>query len=101
MTSCCSAWGMMGIRRRFFPGQPAVDEKERRVVANFVPKFKTWRLTMTYPVHQSSPPGLLSGRTRTKIPELIEKVIGGDMEYPAARVQPVSGTVTWILGEMA
>jgi 6-phosphogluconolactonase/glucosamine-6-phosphate isomerase/deaminase len=33
--------------------------------------------------------------------DLIERVMGGDTQYPAARVAPASGKVTWILGQAA
>jgi 6-phosphogluconolactonase len=81
-----------------FPGTAALEEKTRTVVANFVPKFNTWRITFTFP---------LLGQARhicflanaNKNPALLEKVIGGDLQYPAAQVEPVNGDLTWILGE--
>ena len=36
-----------GHTASLFPGTAALDEQVRRVVANFVPKLKAWRLTMT------------------------------------------------------
>jgi hypothetical protein len=33
--------------------------------------------------------------------ELIERVIAGDQQYPAARVNPVSRRLVWILGQEA
>jgi hypothetical protein len=35
----------------------------------------------------------------SKNPELIERVLAGDEKFPAARVNPVAGEVTWIIGE--
>src|SRR6266576_4156056 len=33
-----------------FPGTDALAEMERRVVANYVPKFNSWRLTFPFPL---------------------------------------------------
>ena len=34
-----------------------------------------------------------------KNPALLEKVLEGDQQYPAAQVQAANGGLTWILGE--
>jgi len=89
-----------GHTASLFPGTPALDEKSRWVVANFVPKLSTWRLTMTYPLinHARCVCFLINA---SKNPELIERVISGDAQYPAARVRPDSGDLFWMLGETA
>ena len=87
-----------GHTASLFPGTAALEEKTRTVVANFVPKFNTWRITFTFP---------LLGHARhicflanaNKNPALLEKVIGGDQQYPAAQVEAANGGLTWILGE--
>jgi hypothetical protein len=35
----------------------------------------------------------------SKNPELIERVLGGDRQFPAARVNPSAGEVTWMIEE--
>jgi hypothetical protein len=35
----------------------------------------------------------------TKNAELIDSVIKGDPKFPASRVNPTAGSLTWILGE--
>jgi hypothetical protein len=35
----------------------------------------------------------------SKNPELIDSVLEGDSQFPAARVNPISGEVTWMIGE--
>jgi hypothetical protein len=35
----------------------------------------------------------------SKQAKLIERVIGGDPQFPASRVNPTAGQLTWILGE--
>jgi 6-phosphogluconolactonase len=81
-----------------FPGTAAVEEKVRGVVANFVPKFDAWRITFTFVlINQARQVCFLANANKN--PALIEKVLAGDQQYPAARVEPADGNLTWILGE--
>jgi 6-phosphogluconolactonase len=86
-----------GHTASLFPGTAALSEMTQRVVANFVPKLNTWRITFTYPLinHARHVCFLVNAK---KQPELIEKIIGGDKQYPSARVNPANGKLTWILG---
>jgi 6-phosphogluconolactonase len=87
-----------GHTASLFPGTAALEEKIRRVVANFVPKFSGWRLTFTLPlINQARHILFLVGAA--KKPRLIERVLEGDREFPAARVDPSAGDVTWMIGE--
>lgn len=87
-----------GHTASLFPGTTALDETKRCVVANFVPKFDTWRLTFTFPlVNEARNVCFLVNAS--KQPELIEHVLAGDTQYPAARVKPTEGKLTWIIGE--
>ena len=81
-----------------FPGTAALDETTRRVVANFIPKFDSWRLTFTLSLinHARHICFLVNS---TKHSDLIERVLQGDSQYPATRVQPNSGDLTWIIGQ--
>jgi 6-phosphogluconolactonase len=87
-----------GHTASLFPGTAALNEMTQRVVANFVPKFNTWRLTFTFPLinHARHVCFLVNAK---KQPELIDRIINGDTQYPAARVNPTAGKLTWILGE--
>ena len=89
-----------GHTASLFPGTDAVTNTGRKVVENFVPKFNSWRLTMTFPLidHARCVCFLVNA---AKNPDLIERVIGGDRQYPAAQVKPTSGRLVWILGETA
>ncbi len=81
-----------------FPGTPALTETTRRVVANFVPKFNAWRLTFTFTlINQARHVCFLVNGSKDA--DLIESVMKGDQQYPAARVNPTAGEVTWILGQ--
>jgi 6-phosphogluconolactonase len=87
-----------GHTASLFPETAALDEMERRVVANFVPKLNAWRLTFTFPlINHARHILFLVGASKN--PELIERVLAGDRQFPAARVNPVAGEVTWIIGE--
>lgn len=86
-----------GHTASLFPGTAALDETERRVAANFVPKFQQWRLTFTYRLINAARQ-ICFLVNATKNAELIERVIEGEQEYPAARVAPTEGRVAWILG---
>ena len=87
--------GEDGHTASLFPGTAALGESVRRVVANFVPRLNEWRLTFTYPLLAQARRilFLVDGK---KHPELIEQVLAGDEQYPAARV---TGDITWIIGE--
>jgi len=87
-----------GHTASLFPGTAALDEATRRIVANFVPKLNAWRLTFTYPlINHARHILFLVGASKS--PQLIERVLAGDPQFPAARVNPIAGDVTWIIGE--
>jgi 6-phosphogluconolactonase len=87
-----------GHTASLFPETAALTENVRRVVANFVPKLNVWRLTFTFPIinHARQVCFLVNAAKQAK---LIERVVEGDSKYPASRVNPSSGDVTWILGQ--
>ena len=87
-----------GHTASLFPGTAALEETTRRVVANFVPKLNAWRLTFTFPlINQARHILFLVGAAKN--PGLIERVLEGDQQLPAARVDPSAGEVTWMIGE--
>jgi 6-phosphogluconolactonase len=86
-----------GHTASLFPGTVALDEEIKRVVANFVPKLGAWRLTFTFPlINHSRHVCFLVGAAKDK--HLIERVLDGDPQFPASRVNPFAGDVTWIIG---
>ena len=87
-----------GHTASLFPGTAALEERVRRVIANFVPKLNAWRLTFTFPlINQARKICFLVNAA--KHADLIECVLKGDAKYPASRVNPGAGDVTWILGQ--
>ena len=57
-----------------------------------------WRLTFTFPLINQARHVCFLVRREQKHRELIEKVLAGDQQYPAARVNPRNGQITWIIG---
>jgi 6-phosphogluconolactonase len=87
-----------GHTASLFPGTAALDEKTRRVVANFVPKLNAWRLTFTFRlINHSRHILFLVGALKS--PPLIERVLAGDQQFPAARVNSSIRDVTWMIAE--
>ena len=87
-----------GHTASLFPETAALEEKTRSVVANFVPKFDSWRITFTFPlISQARHICFLVNANKNVA--LLEKVIQGDKQFPAARVEPENGALTWFLGE--
>ena len=80
-----------------FPGTAALQEKERNVVANFVPKFNTHRLTFTYPlINASRRVAFLVNDSKKKT--VVDGVLQGGRGYPAEGVKPTDGELLWFLG---
>ena len=87
-----------GHTASLFPGTAALEDMTRCVVANFVPKLTTWRLTFTFPlINHARHILFLVGASKN--PQLIERVLADDRQLPAARVNPIAGEVTWMIGE--
>jgi len=87
-----------GHTASLFPETAALNEQIRRVVANFVPKLNAWRLTFTFPLINHAR-HILFLVAASKNPALIERVCEGDRQFPAARVDPSAGDVTWMIAE--
>jgi len=85
-----------GHTASLFPGTEALSETQRRVVANYVPKLNSWRLTFTFPLIFAAQTicFLIGGN---KDPRLIERIFSGDPALPAARVDQNAKSVTWII----
>lgn len=90
--------GEDGHTASLFPDTAGIEEMTRRVIANFVPKFNSWRLTFTFPlINHARHICFLVDATKHK--DIIERVIDGDRSFPASRVNPSSGDLTWIIGQ--
>jgi len=84
-----------GHTASLFPGTEALHETERWVVPNFVPKFDSWRITMTYPLIAAAKEVafLVNGAGKHAV---AEEAIGGQNDHPAGRVRGEG--VRWFIG---
>jgi len=93
--------GEDGHTASLFPGSKALTETSSRVTANWVEKFKTFRITLTFPVlnHAAEVVFLVSGASKSQI--LSEILRPGAQKYPAQSIQPENGRLLWLVDEDA
>lgn len=93
--------GPDGHTASLFPGTAALQERQRWVVGNWVPQHDTWRITLTYPVINSSQVVmfLVSGEQKA---DMVRKALNDpSANLPCQGVQPVSGALMWFLDQGA
>jgi 6-phosphogluconolactonase len=95
--------GPDGHTASLFPGSKALEEKERWVVANWVEKFNSARITFTFPVINAASNILLLIAGADKADMLHEVLVSNrDVEkYPVQKVKPVNGAKVWMLDRAA
>jgi len=94
--------GPDGHTASLFPGTAAVQELKKRVVANWVPKMNTWRVTFTRSVLNQSECVLLMVCGQDKASPLHEVMGQGTPDtYPVKYVQPTHGELIWIVDRAA
>jgi 6-phosphogluconolactonase len=95
--------GPDGHTASLFPGSPGLDETERWVIANPVEKFKTERITFTFPVLNAARAVHLLVAGADKADMVYEVLVQHRKEtlYPVQRVQPTNGTKVWMLDRAA
>jgi 6-phosphogluconolactonase len=93
--------GEDGHTASLFPGSKALTEESSRVTANWVDKFKTFRITLTLPVinHAAEVVFMVSGAGKSQI--LGEILQPGSQKYPAQSVRPENGRLLWLVDEDA
>lgn len=89
--------GPDGHTASLFPGTPALVERERLVVENFVPQMDMWRITFTYPLIDAARHVCFLVNSAGK-DGILNEVFSGASAYPCAKVAPVEGQLTWLLG---
>lgn len=95
--------GPDGHTASLFPGTAAVREQSRLVVANWVPKLGTWRITFTLPVLNNAANVMFLVDGKDKAPA-VASVFDPDAKHdqiPAKLVQPRNGRLIWMLSEDA
>jgi 6-phosphogluconolactonase len=92
--------GEDGHTASLFPGSDALNETERLVIAPFVDKLKSYRLTLTLPVlnHGAEVWFLVTGSSKAAA---VKQALSGSSELPAAKVQPINGKPTWFITQDA
>jgi 6-phosphogluconolactonase len=94
--------GPDGHTASLFPDSPALQENHRKVVANWVEKFQSYRLTFTFPLlnHAAEVMFLVSGESKA---EVLKDVLGSPEKatYPCQRVRPENGRLLWIVDKAA
>jgi len=93
--------GPDGHTASLFPGSKALEDTQRCFVENWVEKFKSFRLTSTYPVLNSARHVvfLVSGKGKA---EIVDSVLNSTPDkYPCQNVRPAHGTLQWFLDKPA
>jgi len=90
-----------GHTASLFPGSKALTDESSRVTANWVEKFQTFRITLTFPVlnHAAEVVFLVSGASKARI--LSEVLRPGARKFPAQNVQPQNGRLLWLVDQDA
>jgi|SRR5579864_371139 len=93
--------GEDGHTASLFPGSKALTETSRRVTANWVEKFQTFRITLTFPVlnHAAEVVFLVAGAGKAQI--LSQVLRPGTREFPAQSVQLKNGGLLWLIDKDA
>jgi 6-phosphogluconolactonase len=94
--------GPDGHTASLFPDSPALNEQAKLVVANWVEKFLSYRITMTFPVlnNAATVMFLVAGPEKAQV---VRAVLGGgsDKPLPAQLVQPSNGELVWLVDQAA
>ncbi|MFQ5780791.1 MAG: 6-phosphogluconolactonase [Nitrospiria bacterium] len=95
--------GTDGHTASLFPGSSALAEKERWVVAPYVEKLKSTRLTLTVPVFNDAlhVVFIVSGKEKASIMKELLDVADPQCRYPAALIRPRRGKRRFYLDKPA
>jgi 6-phosphogluconolactonase len=94
-----------GHTASLFPGKPALNEQRRWVTASppgvLPPPVE--RITMTFPLLNAARQVvfLVAGEKKAEVVRKILESDPGREQYPAARIAPIDGTLTWLLDRTA
>lgn len=89
-----------GHTASLFPGNPAMAERGRLVVAPWVERLKVHRITVTYPVLEAARAVIFLVTGADKAARVAQAVRGDPAApdaLPATRVRPSSGELLWLL----
>jgi len=94
--------GPDGHTASLFPDSAGLKEQSKLVIANWVEKFKTHRISFTFPVLNNAQEVMFLASGPDKA-EMAHRVLGGKNSppYPSEQVQPKNGTLLWMLDDAA
>ena len=93
--------GPDGHTASIFPKSEVLHEERKLVAAPWVEKFHTYRITMTLPVLNNAAHVmfLVSGEDKAA---MVNEVLNGELgRFPAQAINPLKGSLTWLLDEAA
>lgn len=92
-----------GHTASLFPGAPALDERKRLVVANWVPQLNAHRLTLTLPAINGarSVAAFIAGGGKVRAVRRVLAPTPHDETPPMALVAPVDSPATWFMTSSA
>jgi 6-phosphogluconolactonase len=95
--------GEDGHTASIFPGSDVLYEMKRWVVAPWVEKFNSYRITMTLPVlnNGKSVAFLVTGAPKAEILNTLMNTDRNPDLYPAQAISPTNGAVSWLVDEAA
>ena len=93
--------GSDGHAASLFPDSAALNETRRLVVANWVEKFKTDRLTFTFPVINAAACVIFLASGPDKAAILHEVLENQAANLPSQKVQPTNGRLLWLVDAAA
>jgi 6-phosphogluconolactonase len=95
--------GPDGHTASLFPGTAALREESRLVVANWVEKFKTSRITFTLPVLNAARcvAFLVSGTDKAPALHAVLETDAPGEQYPSKLVHPTDGKLIWMIDRAA
>jgi 6-phosphogluconolactonase len=91
--------GEDGHTASLFPDTTALSEQEHLVATTYVERLKAHRLTLTLPVinNAAQVSFLIAGESKSAV---VKNLLGADsksFDYPAGRVSPSNGQLTWFI----
>ena len=95
--------GPDGHTASLFPGSAALDERERLVVAPWIPRLSAHRITLTIPAFESAACVLFLVASADKADALAAILAAepGRAELPAGRIVPERGELVWMVDRAA
>jgi len=95
--------GPDGHTASLFPNTAALNEADRLAVANHVPQQDAWRITLTFPVLNAASHVifLVAGAGKAARVRDILGTATPTPRFPAQRVRPTQGTLTWLMDRAA